>query len=268
MLGVLLLTTAALKLAGQSVSAVPQIGWFALPTVQIAAAEWEIVLGLWLLSGRFQVGAWLAALVTFIAFAGVSGYLGWIGVGSCGCFGAIHASPWWAFGVDIGVVLVVVLGRESFSMRRSGLNESRRDLIVGARYGVATFMILSGVTAVAVIAFGSAGAALARLRGERITVDRTFVDFGAGHPGQVLKAVVQVRNWSDRTVQIVGGTSDCSCVTTAALPIAIRPGESGTVPIRLRVKSSGPGTYTRAAQLLTDDDRQFALHFYVGFEAK
>src|SRR5437764_9267668 len=93
-LGVLLLITAGLKLAGQNVSAVPQVGWYATPMVQMAAAEWEIVLGVWLLSGRYRVGSWLTSLMTFVTFAGISGHLGYGGVASCGCFGAINASPW------------------------------------------------------------------------------------------------------------------------------------------------------------------------------
>src|SRR5437764_8430171 len=100
-LGVLLLITAGLKLAGQDVSAVPQVGWYATPTVQMAAAEWEIVLGVWLLSGRYRIGAWLVSAATFLTFAGISCYLGMIGVASCGCFGAIKASPWYVLGVDL-----------------------------------------------------------------------------------------------------------------------------------------------------------------------
>src|SRR2546423_6451670 len=86
-LGLLLLTAAGLKLYGLGVSAVPRVGWFAQPWVQLTAAEWEIVLGLWLLSGAYPLGAWVAALGKFVAFAGVSGYLGAVGVASCGCFG-------------------------------------------------------------------------------------------------------------------------------------------------------------------------------------
>src|SRR5260221_6888616 len=88
-LGLLLLTTAVLKLAGRHVSAVPQVGWFATPMVQLAAAEWELVLGVWLLSGWHAIGAWVAAPATFLTFAGGSGYPGWIGVASCGCFGPV-----------------------------------------------------------------------------------------------------------------------------------------------------------------------------------
>jgi hypothetical protein len=44
-LGALLLTTAALKLAGGDVSAVPQVGWFATAIAQLATAEWEETAG-------------------------------------------------------------------------------------------------------------------------------------------------------------------------------------------------------------------------------
>src|SRR5687768_17088784 len=104
LLGALLLIAAGLKLYGLNVSALPRVGWFAGPQVQLAAAAWELVLGLWLLSGSARAGAWLASVGTFSAFAAVSAYFGWIGVASCGCFGVIRASPWSAFGVDVAVL--------------------------------------------------------------------------------------------------------------------------------------------------------------------
>ena len=126
-LGVLLLTAAVLKLAGRNVSAVPQVGWYATPMAQIAAAEWELVLAIWLLSGAYRIGAWLAALATFVTFAGISGYLGWIGVASCGCFGAIHASPWHAFAVDL--VPLFLLG-----VFRPGVSQLSKLTVVSHQY--------------------------------------------------------------------------------------------------------------------------------------
>ena len=63
-LGVLLLAAAGLKLYGLNVSPFAQYGWFTAPAVQVAAVLWEIVLGLWLLSGTYRIGAWLAAVGT------------------------------------------------------------------------------------------------------------------------------------------------------------------------------------------------------------
>jgi hypothetical protein len=114
LLGLVLLTAAVLKLSGLNVTAVPRAGWFAKPQVQGIAAEWKLVLGLWLLSGAYQPGAWLAAVGTFLAFAGVSGYFGWTGVANCGYFGVIRTSPWTAFGVDMAALALLVIFRPDF----------------------------------------------------------------------------------------------------------------------------------------------------------
>ena len=70
-LGALLLAAACLKLYGLGTSAVPSVGWFAQSWVQLLAAEWELFLGAWLLSGVHLRMSWLAALVTFVAFAAI-----------------------------------------------------------------------------------------------------------------------------------------------------------------------------------------------------
>ncbi len=74
-------------------SPLPSVHWLAASWVQIGAAEWEMILGIWMLSGKYPLSSWLAALGTFTTFAGVSGYLGLIGQTRCGCFGSIQASP-------------------------------------------------------------------------------------------------------------------------------------------------------------------------------
>ena len=245
LLGVLLVAAAGLKLAGQGVSAVPQIGWFAMPTVQIAAAEWEIVLGLWLLSGRFQPGAWLAALATFLAFAGVSGYLGWIGVARCGCFGTIEASPWHACGVDgVSITLLALFRPDLASVRYVNRVEMRRSsrIMLASGLGIAGMVIV--VVGAATVTFGSPHAALARFRGETVTISESYVDFGIGEPGQTLEATIEVRNWTDHPVRLIGGTSDCSCVTTTSLPETIPARGSRKIPIQLRLKPSAPGSFT------------------------
>jgi hypothetical protein len=130
LLGGLLLVAAALKLHGLSVSAIPRVGWFSQPWVQLAAVEWELVLGLWLISGSHQRAAWLAALLTFAAFATISGYLGWSGVAACGCFGVIHASPWWAFGADCLALTALISGRLVFAFQSGVEEQSSRSRFV------------------------------------------------------------------------------------------------------------------------------------------
>jgi hypothetical protein len=213
-LGGLLLAAAGLKLYGLSVSAIPRVGWFSQPWVQIAAAEWEVILGLWLLSGSYPRGAWLAALATFAAFAAVSGYLGWIGVASCGCFGVIKASPWWAFGLDAAVIVLLFICRP---LRLTAMPVGTRERVPeGVKWLGGAVVLLVGLTAVATVVYGSPAAALARLRGEVVTVADPYLDFGSGKAGESLEAAATIHNWSNRPVSLVGSTSD---VRVRPLPI-------------------------------------------------
>jgi hypothetical protein len=187
-LGLTLLTTAGLKLYGLNVTALPRVGWFATPQVQVVTAEWELVLGLWLLSGAYQVGAWLAAVGTFAAFAAVSGYFGWTGVASCGCFGAIHASPWTAFGVDVAALVLLAVARPDF--RAGVLRPSAGAAIIPI--GAAAILVV--FTGIGSAIFGSPHATLAHLRGDVLTVSSGYVDFGTGTAGQIVDRSVEVQN--------------------------------------------------------------------------
>jgi hypothetical protein len=80
----------------------------------------------------------------------------------------------------------------------------------------------------------------------------------------VLDAAVDVRNWSDRPVRLVGGTSDYSCVTTAALPVTIPPGEARAVTIRLAIPNTKPGAFTRVAELWAEHPQWQTVWLRVG----
>jgi len=214
--GLLLLVAAGLKLSALSVSTAPQAGWFAHPTIQLLTAEWELVLGLWLLSNAAARWAWLTAIVTFTAFAGVSGYLGWVGVASCGWLGAVETSPWWTFGVDVLVIGFLAASRPRTEV---GVRSEWRRVVGGnLKWVCGVGVLLATLTVMGAWYAGSPIAALARLRGESVSVSNSYVDFGAGHPGDQLEATITVYNWTEEPVRIIGGTSDCSCTALADLP--------------------------------------------------
>jgi hypothetical protein len=253
-LGLLLLTAAGLKLAGQGVSAVPQVAWFAVPAVQIAAAEWEIVLGLWLLSGAYQIGSWLAAVATFSAFSVVSGYLGWTGVASCGCFGAIHASPWYVFGVDVMAMGTLVI------VRAPTQSLSRHDICVHAVRVAGNVLANAGmilaIVGIGSFSHGSTDAALAALRGESVMVEPRIVEFGAGTAGEIREREITLVNRTNKLIRIVGSRSDCGCKLLGELPIYLTA--EASVPARVAVKypaqSAAAGNSERKLFLITDDD--------------
>jgi hypothetical protein len=231
---------------------------FATPQVQVAAATWELVLGLWLLSGSYWAGAWLAAVGTFVAFAGVSSYFGWTGVASCGCFGVIRASPWTAFGVDVAALALLAVARPD--LRASALRLPAGFSAVAA--GAAAVLI--ALTGVGSWIYGSPHAALARLRGQSLTVSQDYVDFGTGPAGQVVDRMVEVWNWSDGPVRLTGGTSDCTCVTTEDLPLTIPPGEARQVTVRMRIPHAKLGALTRVTELWTNLEKQRTIRLQIG----
>src|SRR5207244_1575534 len=110
-LGCLLLAAAGLKIYGFGMTPVGAIGIFSSPSFQVGLIEFEILLGLWLLSGKSPIGSWLVAIAGFASFGAVSFYLGWIGQASCGCFGQLSVSPWYAFGIDLVAILALLVGQ-------------------------------------------------------------------------------------------------------------------------------------------------------------
>lgn len=258
-LGILLLTAAGLKLYGLSGSSVPRVGWFAQPWVQLLTAEWEVVLGAWLLSGIFPRLSGLMAIVTFVAFAGVSGYLGWIGVASCGCLGAFKVNPWWTFGVDLTAVSLLALHWPS---REDG--DFLRCLRAAGVWVGAVALTCGFVVGASSLLFGSLEAALAKLRGDTLAITPAYVDFGTGKPGETLEATATVSNWTDQPVRILGGTSDCTCAAIDDFPLTIPPGEKASFRVRLRIINISSGHLIRTLTVRTDHPSRPEIRFQIG----
>jgi len=255
--GGLLVAAAGLKLAGLAASAVPLVGWYAQPWVQAAAGGWELVLGAWLLGGAAPRAAWTAAVVTFLAFAGVSASLGLAGVANCGCLGAVEASPWLAFGIDAAALVLLAVGRP----RADEAAPVKRRAFGGVVVGAAAVLVLLGAAGSWV--YGSPAAALARLRGDTLIAEPGYLDFGTVPAGERQQATLIVRNWSDRPVRLIGGTSDCSCTTLQDLPVTIAPAERGMVTFAL-VPPAHAGHLVRTVLLRTDSPDQPQVRVRLG----
>ena len=206
-LALLLLAAAGLKLTGLAVDPVGRMGLFSLPAFQIAVVEFEFFLAAWLLWGKRPLGSWATALGVFTIFAIVSAYQGWIGRASCGCFGRLSVSPWYAFGIDLAVLLALILGRPDLREVRQP-----RQLLASLRpvvYGLGGVMLVLGSLAgLGSLVYGSSDAALAHLRGEHISLYPRLVDVGTGDAGEQRETVVQVVNRTDHAIRLIGGTKD------------------------------------------------------------
>ncbi len=257
-LAALLLAAAGLKLHGLAFAPVAAMGFFSSPEFQVGLVEFEVFLGVWLFSGKRPIGSWLTALLAFAGFAAFSAYQGWIGQASCGCFGALRVSPWAAFGFDVLMVNTLLLAQPDLQP----VWENPRDSLL-----TATAPLAGGLLAVAALlallahlTFGSTPAALAYLRGERISVHPRLLDMGQGEPGETREGTLELQNWTDQPVRLIGGTADCSCAVTGDLPVNIPPGEARSITVTMRLPSAR-GMFTRKAFLFTDDDEARTLVF-------
>jgi len=260
--GVLLLVAAALKLQGLGPGPVTAMGLLSATWFQIALIEAEIILGVWLLAGISPVGAWMLACAAFATFAAVSLYQGYVGRASCGCFGQIVVSPWYAFGLDIVFLgALAVFGRPALTpLWREPRAAFVRPLASAGGWlggGALAFLALA---AVAACFFGSLDGALAHFRGERIAIRPGIVDIGTGELGERREVEVAIVNYTAAPVRVVGGTSDCSCITTRDLPLTIQPGESRVLGVIVQM-SGRPGIFTRTAMLLTDSQEGRLIRF-------
>jgi hypothetical protein len=79
------------------------------------AADWltvllipiEVLVGVWLISGRQSRAAWCVALSLFACFAGHSFVSGIRNETTCGCFGGAVVTPWIAFTIDLAAILLL-----------------------------------------------------------------------------------------------------------------------------------------------------------------
>ena len=80
-------------------------------TFLIGIVEFELLLGLLLLSGILPRLTWAASLLCFGGFALASLYKALSGDASCGCFGKLPVNPWYTVGLDsVAVASIFAFG--------------------------------------------------------------------------------------------------------------------------------------------------------------
>jgi hypothetical protein len=253
-LGVFLLAAAGLKAYGLALDPLSQESFLGSPRVQVAAVEIETLLGLWLLSGRLPRLAWGCALGFFGLLAGVSLLLALDGQRSCGCLGRVEASPWLAFAFDLGAVVSLLIWRPAREL------ETRPVVWLGGLLktvaGTVAFLTLIG--GAFLLLCDNPNEALARLRGEAITVEPAVSQVGQAVAGEQRTFAVRLTNIQQRPVRIVGGSADCFCIATDDLPFTLRPGQSRSIQVRVTFRGGG-GRFQHRFVFYTDDEKQAAV---------
>ena len=246
--GLLLITTAGMKLYDLLYGQAAALLWLPSPRWILAAVEIETLIGLWLLSGWQATWAWRISLMLFAGLAAISAYLGMTGQSSCGCLGRVELNPWWMFAIDLVTLTVLFVFRPLRQETISAWPWLRQGIL-----SVAGAVLLLGFTSAVILLSGASPTkVLAQLRGDTLLVDPLVYDAGSGSPGELRTITIQLINDGDKSVRVEGGISTCACVTTDDLPVTIAPGEKQSLSIRIKFTGS-TGRFQQRYLLYTDD---------------
>lgn len=97
--------------------------------------------------------------------------------------------------------------------------------------------------------------ALARLRGESITVDPAVTEIGRGVEREQRELTLQLTNNTDRPIYVFGGTKAGYCNATVDLPLTILGGDSRSIRVRVMFRGE-VGLFQHLFVLYTDDQQQ------------
>lgn len=120
LLGVLLIGAAALKAYELATGPTIRSSFLGSRWFLTALVEFEIVLGVWLISGWAWKKCWWAALITFSGFGLITLYQAVAGYESCGCFGKLKVSPWYTLILDMAALAGLLWSRPSIDCSGSG----------------------------------------------------------------------------------------------------------------------------------------------------
>jgi methylamine utilization protein MauE len=124
-LGGVLLVAAALKGYQLATEPTAEISLMTSRWFLIGSVEFEVLLGLCLISGLFVRASWLISLGCFALFSCVSLYKALSGEASCGCFGSVQVNPWYTLSLDVAAVVALLRWRPALFASAEPTGESR-----------------------------------------------------------------------------------------------------------------------------------------------
>lgn len=147
-LGVVLLIAAALKTHQLATSPTAETSLLTSRWFLIALVEFELALGLWLISWTYPKPARMASLVAFAAFAAASLIQVLSGESSCGCFGKVVIKPLYTLLFDLAALAVLWRwGPQATSDVRSHFFRLTASAFLFLLMGVSAALIMSSFTA-------------------------------------------------------------------------------------------------------------------------
>jgi hypothetical protein len=257
--GFVLICAGALKVGGIGTERSALLG----PASDLLAAQFELLLGVWLVFGYLPQEACLVALATFLGFACWNLFQSFAGAPSCGCFGRLHVNPLYVFFLDLGALAALAytfrrLRRHALPAKPNGQSPAiHQALIKIGAFAGCVVVVSGGIALIATAVYGSPRAALAQMRGERLTVEPVLVDIGIAAPNETRSAIVKVQNWHDQPIAVIGAGSDCACRLTDDLPLMIPAGKWRMVTVQFTFPPDAR-SFRRTVHFMSNDvDRPF-----------
>ena len=250
-LGLFLVGAAGLKVHALFAGSPLQESPLSSPRWQLTAIVTELLLGTWLLSGQWLRAAWIASLAFFSVLASASLYLALLGQTDCGCFGRLAVNPWVTFLLDLAILAALLL------FRPRGISPSFQMSygLRAAKVGMAAALLTLFVAVLFLAMVDRPADALARLRGEPLTVEPAVSEVGEAAAGTQRWFTVHLVNHTDHPIRVVGGTASCACTATQDLPVTVPPYEMRPINI-LMTFSGGAGYFQHRFALFTDHPSQ------------
>jgi hypothetical protein len=229
-LGLLLLTAAGLKGYDLWSNPVAADTRYLSKNWQIALVEAETLLGLWLLSGLWQFGSWMAAIVGFALLASVSLDLA-VHKRPCGCLGSVgtrlELSAWHTLAVDLMAVSALLWWRPATQTERGAAAH------LSSWWRVAYLALLSLVfIASNAAAFLTVGTEAGDPKNVVAEVPPSFAD-----PGTRLLHTFIVRNRTPQIQRILSVTHSCMCSKAMLDRTELAPGDEAQ--LRLEADLTG-----------------------------
>lgn len=245
-IGLLLITSAGMKLWGIPTDPVAKNQFFREAWFGAALVQLELLLGVWFLVGVGRAGAWWSAIVLFGCFTLFSLMSAAGGRTTCGCFGKAEINPWYVVTLDVTIIGLLFFFRPSQPFRVWAEGRNRllaRPWRFGIRVGtLVCFVFVLGASLRYASASELVRSLRARVQGEPVAVVAEEVDLGRGEVGGRVTGWIELSNETDHPIRVVGAPPDCMLTATADLPIELGAGQSCRIEVMLLLPVAGRNT--------------------------
>jgi len=218
------------------------------PAVELLAIQSEVLIGVWLLTGRLRFISWVGAVALFLVLSLTSLTTAIRGYSDCGCFGPIRINPYITTVFNLFALLLLFVGRPEMASIRLWW------AILGS-VGLA----LVGMTTSA-FADGALGDQfLAYLKRDLVYLSPSYKDIGSHPQGAVAKIQFGIVNKSNYPIKVIGGRVSCNCAILNNLPLIVPANESLDVDIEMNFIGKN-GVFTHTFYLFTDSNKNNQLN--------